>query len=465
MYGPFTGGVMSQHKIVKLPNWVLPDDENYLNEIGKDGWELIHIYNQHAYLKSTAAGTIVSGSLNAAVDAFGRQRVSEPFTLGDYKHIFGIEDQLFINKTNGDGNITNNINHSSTVLSTTSSGSYAIHQSKMYHHYMPGKSQVTLASFVLGAAVSGSTKRVGYFDDYNGIFLEQDATGSLQFVIRSATSGTGSITEQRVKQSDWNVNTLLNGDFTLDITKTQLFYIDFQWLAVGRVRCGFVHKGITVICHVFDHTNVLSVPYMQNPNLPVRCEIRNSVSVSSSMEQICSTVMSEGGYAESGKAYSVTNETFRVLTSGSSLPVLAIRLKNIVSGMPNRAFVRIQNSSVFTDQQSVRYLLTKLPSGSMLTTSSAWVSVDNDTSVVEYNVSATAYSDGKVLLSGFVGANSLNINQANPLVQTQPGVTNKQNFIAQNYDSTDSEMYVLIAKNMTANPTNIGGSMLWSEIY
>lgn len=456
---------MSQHKIVKIPDWVTPDAEGFLNDVGKDGWELVHLYNQHAYLKSTAAGSITSGSLNASVDAFGRQRMSEPFTLGDYKHIFGIEDQLFINKTSGDGNIFNNINHSSTILSATSSVSYAIHQSKMYHHYMPGKSQVILTSFVLGTPVSGSTKRVGYFDDYNGIFLEQDATGSLQFVIRSATNGTSSITEERVKQTDWNVNTLLDGNFLLDITKTQLFYIDFQWLAVGRVRCGFVHKGITVICHVFDHTNILDVPYMQNPNLPVRCEIRNSVNVPSSMEQICSTVMSEGGYSESGKAYSVSNDSFRSLTSGSSLPVLAIRLKKNVNGMPNRAFIRIQQAAVFTDQQTVRYILTKLPSGSMLTTSSAWISVDNTTSVAEYNASATAYSDGKVLLSGFVGANSLNINQANPLVQSQAGVVNKQNFIAQNYDSTDSEIYVLIAKNMTANTTNIGGTILWSEIY
>ena len=205
---------------------------------------------------------------------------------------------------------------------------------------------------------------------------------------------------------------------------------------------------------------------MQNPNLPVRCEIRNSVNtiVASSMEQICSTVMSEGGYAESGKAYSVSNETFRLLTSASVLPVLAIRLKNNVNGMPNRAFVRIQDSSIFTDQQSVRYLLTKLPSGSMLTTASAWVSVDSE-SVVEYNTSATGYSDGKVLLTGFVGANSLNVNQANPLVQTHAGVTNKQNFITQNYSSNDSEIYVLVAKNMTSNNTNVGGTMLWSEIY
>jgi hypothetical protein len=453
---------MSQHKIVKIPDWVLPETENYLNEIGKQGWELVHLYNHHAYLKSTAVGSISSGSLNASVDAFGRVRMSEPFTLGDYKST--TSDDAFINKLNGDGNVLSNINRASVILSATSSNSYAIHQTKMYHHYMPGKSQVILSSFVFGAPVSGSTKRTGYFDDLNGIFLEQDATGSLQIVIRSATNGTGSITEQRVKQANWNVNTLLDGDFTLDTTKTQLFYIDFQWLAVGRVRCGFVHRGITVLTHVFDHSNILDVAYMQNPNLPVRCEIRNSVTTASYMEQICSTVASEGGYVEAGRAFSVANSSFRTLTSASTLPVLAIRLKNSVSELPNRAYVRINDSSVFTDQQSVRYVLTKLSSGSMLTTGSAWQSIDNQ-SVVEYNTSATAYTDGKVLLTGFVGANSLNINQANPLVQSHTGVTNKQNFIAQNYDSTDSEMYVLVAKNMTANTTNIGCSMLWSEIY
>lgn len=455
---------MSQHKIVKIPDWVLPNAENYLNEIGKDGWELVHLYNQHAYLKAREGGSITSGSLNATVDAFGRNRTSEPFTLGDYKHIYGDIADTFINKLSGDGDVSYNINEASVTLSATTSGSSAIHQTKMYHHYMPGKSQFILSSFVFGAPVSGSTKRTGYFDDYNGIFLEQDATGSLQFVIRSATNGTGSIVEERVKQEDWNVQTALTGDFTLDVTKSALLYIDFQWLAVGRVRMGFVHKGVGIICHVFDHTNITDVAYMQNPNLPVRCEIINSVTTASSMEQICSTVMSEGGYSEAGRAFSISNDSFRALTSGSTLPILAIRLKNSASGLPNRAFIRMQEASVFTDQQTIRYQLSKLPSGSMLTTASAWVSV-NDSSVVEYNTSATGYSDGIALLSGFVGANSLNPNQANPLSTTRGGVDNKQNFIAQNYDSTDSEIYVLIAKNMTSNTTNVGGSMLWSEIY
>lgn len=457
---------MSQHKIVKIPDWVTPESNNFLNELGKEGWELVHLYNQHAYMKAREAGTLSSGSLNSTVDAFGRNRVSEPFTLGDYKHIYGRETDVFLDKVNGNGDIINSTNRASVILSATSSGSYAIHQTRMYHHYMPGKSQFILSSFVFGEPISGSTKRTGYFDDYNGIFLEQDATGSLQFVIRSATNGTGSITEERVKQENWNVNTLLDGEFTFDVTKSQLFYIDFQWLAVGRVRCGFVHKGVGVICHVFDHTNITDVAYMQNPNLPVRCEVVNSVNtiVASSMEQICSTVTSEGGYSEAGRAFSISSDSFRALSSGSILPVLAIRLKNSINGLPNRAFVRIQDASVFTDQKTVRYSLRKLPSGSMLTTSSAWVSVD-EYSFVEYNMSGTAFSDGKTLLSGFIGANALNLTQATPNTITQTGVSNKQNFIAQNYDSTDSEIYVLIAKNMTADSTNVGGSMRWSEIY
>lgn len=450
------------YKLDVIPQYAEDAVRNF-NSHSAAGYEFAGLFSSLALFRADEVGGLDSGSLSSAHDAFGRQRVSEPFTLGDYKHTYGQVD-LFINSASGDGTIISNVNRASTIMSVTSSNSLALHQTKMYHHYMPGKSQEILSSFIFGAPISGSTKRTGYFDDYNGIFFEQDATGSLNFVIRSATNGTGSITEHRVKQENWNVNTLLGGPVVLDISKAQLFYIDFQWLSIGRVRCGFVFKGITVICHTFDHSNVTNVAYMQNPNLPVRCEIRNSLTTASYMEQICSTVMSEGGYAEAGRAFSISSDTLRALSSGSTLPVLAIRLKNSFGGLPNRAFLRVQNASIFTDQQTIRYTLNKLQSGSMLTTSSAWTSVD-DTSVVEYNTSATAYTDGKTLLSGFIGANSLNPTQANPNAGSQTGVNNKQNYLVQNYTSTDSEIYVLVAKNMTGTSTNVGASLLWSEVY
>lgn len=436
------------------------DTDAKLDFFGKSGWDVVDIYGRNALFRSRL------NSQAGISDAFGRNKVAIPYTLGDYKHLYAVDFNFTDKLVSGSTNTFNKHRASVTLSVPATSGSRAVHQTKMYHNYMPGKSQAILSSVVFGAAQPGVIKRTGYFDDYNGIFFEQDATGSLNWVIRSSANGTGSIQENRVSQANWNVNRLDADPIIIDITKSQLISIDFQWLGIGRVRCGLVVNGEIYLCHVFDHSNKTDVVYMSDPNLPVRCEIINvgSPPQTGSMEQVCATVISEGGYVEAGRAFSISNDTFRSLTSGSTLPVLAIRLKKEVNGLPNRGFVRVLEASVFTDQQSVRYTLTKLPSGSMLTTASAWVSADSD-SVVEYNTSATAYSDGKILLSGFVGANSLNINQAAPTATSRTGVVNKQNFIAQNYDSTDSEIYVLTVKNMTTSTTNVGGTILWSEIY
>jgi len=436
-----------------------------LNSHSLSGYEFVGLYNNQVLFKSSELGSLASGSVNPLYDAFGRQRVSETYTLNDYKHLYSI-DSSFINYTASGASITFDKNRSSVTLNTnTTSGSRAVHQTKMYHNYMPGKSQAIMSSFVFGSPTNNVLKRTGYFDDYNGIFLEQDQTGSLQFVIRSATSGTGSITEQRVKQENWNVNKLLSGDLVLDMTKTQLLFIDFQWLAVGRVRCGFVYKGNTVICHTFDHTNVFNVAYMQNPNLPVRCEIVNTgvPSVSGSMEQICSTVGSEGGYSESGITVSFGSPNLRTVTSGSTMPVMAIRLKNSYNGLPNRAFVRINSVGAFTEDQTTQYKLIKLPQSSSLTGGS-WVSADDD-SLVEYNIGATGYTGGQELSGGFIFAGGVGGGNNIAGQQQTPTINQKVNFIAQNFDSTDSEIYVLAMKNMTGTSTDVGCTMIWTEVY
>lgn len=456
-----------QYKIDQIPS-LLPGALENFNEHGRDGWELIHLYSNLGVFKSSVGGTLTSGSTSTATDAFGRHRISEVYTLNDYKHIYAI-DNNFIDFTTGSATVSFNPNRSSVTLSVPpTSGSRAVHQSKMYHNYMPGKSQLILSSFVFGPDQDGIIKRTGYYDDYNGIFLEHDQTGSLNFVIRSSTNGTGSIIENRVRQEDWNVNTLLSGDVILDHTKTQLFYIDFQWLAVGRVRCGFVYKGSTVICHTFDHSNVTDVAYMTNPNLPVRCEIINAGDPpqTGSMEQICSTVGSEGGYMESGIAQSLSSPTLRSIAGGGTLPVMAIRLKNSYSGLPNRAFVRVTSVGAFTEDQTAQYQLIKLPASSSLVGGS-WVSVGN-TSVVEYNITATSYGldSGSSLLGGFIFAGGVGGgNNVAGQAQT-PGIDTRVNFISQNIPSNDSEIYLLTMKNMNnSNATDVGATLMWREVY
>ena len=174
-------------------------------------------------------GIIVDPFSGSSVDAFARLRTSDAFTLNDYKHTYGVNTEFINNISNG-GDVSHVTNHACARLSTSSnSSSTAIHQSRMYHNYMPGKSQLILSSFVFYSAVENVTKRTGYFDDRDGIFFEQDGDGVLSMNIRSYVSG-GPVT-RKVTQSEWNGDRCDGtGDsgWNLDITKTQLWWCDFQ---------------------------------------------------------------------------------------------------------------------------------------------------------------------------------------------------------------------------------------------
>jgi len=407
--------------------------------------------------------TIVSEYLGPMItDAFGRQRVSEPFTLGDYKHIYGLNTN-FLDKTTNGGTVTFIPNQSSALLSTTSDPtSSAIHQTKLYHAYMPGKSQLIYSTICFKAAVTNVTKRTGYFDDLNGIYFEQNGEGILSFNVRTSTSGMAIGT--RIVQSSWNVDkcdgTGASG-YNIDITKTQFFFTDFTWLGLGRVRCGFLVNGNYIIAHEFNTSNTLTVPYMQSPNLPVRCEIFNTgPTTGGSFDQICSSVISEGGYVETGQDYSTLNTTLRTVNAGATVPLLAIRLSNTFQGYLNRLTCKLEEFSFYSVKEPLYYNVIKLPNVSFLTGGS-WTPV-NSNSGVEYNVGATAYTDGKVFASGYVSAAVGNRGSIN----ADSNASNaRENYVAQNYDSTDSEIYMIAVTNLGTTSTTVGCAMQWREIY
>ena len=318
-------------------------------------------------VSAVITGTVTSTVVDGAADAFGRLRISEAFTLGDYKHTYGIDPNFRDTLSNG-GTVTHIANQAAARLATTNnSSSRAIHQTKMYHNYMPGKSQLIKSTINFYTATANVTKRTGYYDDLNGIYFEQNGAGVLSFVIRTDTSGTAS-DARRVIQSDWNKDKCDGtgpSGFNLDITKTQIFFIDFQWLGVGRVRCGFVHDGLTIVAHEFYNSNNLSTVYMSNPNLPIRCEILNTGTTTGAFfDQICSTVVSEGGYVESGIDFSVdSGQTSQSVTVADGMyPIVAIRLKNTFRGYPNRVLARSGNINVYAEEYPAYWAIFKLSS-------------------------------------------------------------------------------------------------------
>ena len=96
---------------------------------------------------SVGAGFEIS---NISPDAFGRLRISDVFTLGDYKHLYAIDPNFLDDVSNG-GTVSFTTNKACATLATSSAtNSVAIHQSKFYHHYQPGKSQLIFSSVCFG---------------------------------------------------------------------------------------------------------------------------------------------------------------------------------------------------------------------------------------------------------------------------------------------------------------------------
>ena len=400
-------------------------------------------------------------------DAFGRIRVSENYTLGDYKHLYGL-DPNFIDKKDFGGNVEFRINEAAARLSTNSSpSSNAIHQTKFYHHYMPGKSQIILSSINFHGNTANVVKRTGYFDDENGIYLECDGSGTLYFVVRSYV--TGAPVERRVPQSQWSIDKCDGtgpSGFDVDITKTQLLHIDFQWLGVGRVRVGFVHDGEYVYAHDFLNSNNLETVYISNPNLPVRCEVRNTGATTGDyMDQICSTVMSEGGYVEAGQDWAVASTTLKTVASGVTSPIAAIRLTSTFKNYLNRMIVRMGNLNVFSDGDNIGWHLVKLPGNAYITANVlAWSNV-NTNSGVQYNFDITSFTDGEEIDNGFVGASTQGSQKAGGAPASNLPSAAKKNYIVQNFAADNSEIFLVYAKNFGSQSTNIGVGMQWREIY
>jgi len=350
---------------------------------------------------SSTGNTVSFGGTNT--DAFGRLRVSQPYTLFDSQNRYGIDAQ-FSTSTTGSGAATHLSNESSVSMAvTTASGDGVVRQTFRVFPYQPGKSLLVLATFKMDTAKTNLRQRVGYFNADNGVFLEQGANG-ITFVLRTSTSGSAS-DARYVAKADWNGDKLDGtgtSGITLDLTKTQILFMDFEWLGVGSVRCGFVINGSFIVAHTFHNSNIQTSVYMTTAILPVRYEITNtgSVASSSAMKQICSSVMSEGGYEavsqeHSARMISTTTGTFLTTTFK---PLVSIRLPSTALG----AVVLPYNLN-FLPTTSDNYELALFKNTTL--TTPTWTAVSSNSNV-EQDLASTSMIGGTICYSEFTTGKS-----------------------------------------------------------
>jgi len=393
---------------------------------------------------------------NPSNDAFGRQRVSNPFTLFDSSHRFK-DNNLWSTATTGTASATFDANEGLVDLEVDNTiNSEVVRETTKVFAYQPGKSLLVMNTFVMQSAKTGLRQRVGYYGANNGIYIEL-ANSVLYIVKRSSISG--SIVDTRISQSSWS-NDKLDGSgpsgLTLDISKAQILWMDIEWLGVGSVRTGFIINGQFVLCHIFHHANLITSTYITSASLPLRYEIKNTAATSgnSTLKQICSTVISEGGYEFRGlqQAVSIPITTPRALaTAGTYYPIVSIRLKSTALD----GIVVMTALSIMGTANSVNYNWQIRASGT--TTGGSWVSAGTDSSV-DYNITGTSFSGGRIVASGYLNSTT----QGSPSIDILREALFKFQLERNGLTSTPYEL-TLVAAAGTINE-NIFASMDWEEI-
>jgi len=393
-----------------------------------------------------------TGNTNTAIDAFGRQRVSEPFTVFDNTFRYGDDTRIWGISTAGSGSSDPLENESSIQMSVTdASGDRVYRETKRVFQYQPGKSQLIMNTFVMNEGKANLRQRVGYFGNENGIFLELDGT-TINIVKRDYL--TSAPNDTQVAQSSWNVDKLDGtgpSGVTLDMTKAQIFWIDMEWLGVGSVRTGFVINGQFLVAHIFHHANSIASVYMTTASLPIRYEIENTgaTSGSSVMKQICSTVQSEGGYTPRTESRAASTALAGLAMSNSvPKPLVSIRLK---ADRQDAIVVPTYIDMYGIDNAPFRWALYQ---DTTITTGS-WVSAGAE-SAVQYNVTATDTITGRKIMEGTIigaakgGANTIFLDNLNHSLQLKRDI-----------DGTP-EVFTL-AMTATTNSDEALGTIAWQE--
>ena len=396
---------------------------------------------------------------NATGDAFGRLRVSNPITLFDSKQLFDNAPLFWDESLETGAGITSAHDSdlaASTFTSTLNTAGKYTRQTFMRFNYQPGKSHMILLTGVLSNSGGGTgvQRSIGYFDDDNGIYF-QDDEDTIKVCLRTNTTGTP--TDTKIAQSSWNVDPMDGtgpSGVTLDTSKTLIYAIDFEWLGVGRVRTGIVIAGVTHVVHEFLHSNLETDVYMSTPNLPIRYQMETTgASPASTMKCICSSVISEGGVQDNGVLRYTSTEGTHIdcNVANTVYAISGIRLKSTHLG----SVVKIVSlTMVNATSDDYEWLLILNPTVAVPNT---WTNQTN--SSIQTTVGSTTATDNVVtggvkMIGGMVkaggGTGSITIEISNALL------------LGAAIDGTVDEMY-LCCRPFTAN-ADIDAGITWREL-
>jgi hypothetical protein len=171
------------------------------------------------------------------------------------------------------------------------------------------------------------------------------------------------------------------------------------------VRIGFDIGGNIIYAHEFLHANLFASPYIQSANLPVRCGMTCTATVSTTMNFICSAVISEGGTEDInvfGYTFQQDSGAISVGTGGTHM--LSLRPRTTFNGITNRTRVAYIDVEIYNaGNQPIQW---QLCIGQAISGTTTYNDVNSTYSSSEYNILGTLSGSPAIVIDGGYVASS-----------------------------------------------------------
>jgi len=416
--------------------------------------------------------TLLNDLYNTGLQApFSRLRVVQSQKLFDNQLQYDNQDVFWDTEIIGNATITHDPYNSGADLTVVDNGDRIIRQLKEYQRYQSGNGQVI---------------KMTYTPDIN--------SDEIEFVLRSSSgafdgSTAGVPFDFIIKRDDWNYDKLdgtgVSG-ITLDLTKSQILFIDLEWLSVGTLRCGVDIAGKFRLAHAIHNANSLRGAYMSTANLPARHMIEsvdntvieetgyydnsNGIFVrykannqtSGTLKQICTAIESEGGLEEeSGFPFSGTAGVDSITLAGGASFIAVAQHQLTFNGIENRAKYIPQLAVISTTDAPVyvEYIYNPTVIGGTFVPVTGGIF----DSIMERNVTATDLIGGNVIFSETILASAGQGNQPNSAGSAKTTLVSKLPFgIGINGDTPIP--FAVRVTNINGVSTDIYYSFEWKEI-
>ncbi len=398
----------------------------------------------------------VDSSLSSSLPstAFGDLRTAElhPQFQGSFEYTVDNTD-LTVNSTTASATITQ-ASGMAVLTTTTTTGGMAMLLSKQHARYKSGLGGVLRFTALFTAPVAATEQYVGLADEMgsseafeNGYIIGYDGTTFGYHRFRNDTKTTTAI-------ADWDDPLDGSGDSgsTIDQTKLNVFYIQYQYLGAGAINIFFEKQnGNVVLVHTDKYAGINTEPSTHNPNFLFTMHVDNKATTSNIIIKSSSFSYFVEGKTSFIELHQPQNSSgIKEKTAVTTeVAIFTIRNKTSYQSKTNFIDILLENVGTSIEASSANNLGSfRLVRDATLGGTPSFSDINTANSVVEIDTAGTTVTGGKEILSG-------------PLAGKNDSAT--ENLLPYKLIVNPGETITLAG--ISAQSATMQGTMLWKELF